>query len=113
MAWEDDIRRIVREEIRAALADVRGMSPSTSEPDLVALGEVRRWVQVSRSTLKRWIADGALPKFGHGRVVRVRLADVRGVLERRAGAVRPATEAAPNLSTDARRILSAVKGGRG
>lgn len=109
MSFEDTIRAIVREEVRAALADLHGV-PAAVEPapDFVALGEVRRWVRIGKTTLKEWINSGRLPKYGEGRLVRVRLAEVRAVLEGRA---KPKPK--PTAGTDdVQRILRSVPGGR-
>lgn len=104
---EGIVRRVVREELRAAGGSPR---PSEPEPDLVKLGEVRRWVQVSRSFLKSRIAAGALPAYGQGRLIRVRLVDVRALLERRP----PRARAASPLTSveNVSRILASVPGGR-
>jgi len=112
MNISDEIRAIVREEIRAALADLRGPLAAAPEPDLIALGEVRHWVQVSKTTLKTWIKAGRLPKYGQGRMLRVKLAEVRAVLESRTTATRPPKAGRTSTSADVQRILASVPGGR-
>lgn len=96
---EQVVRRVVREELdRRPGADPR--------PELVKLAEVRRWVQVSPSTLKKLIREGLLMPVGAGRLKRVRLEDVEAALERRR-APRPV-----EVSADVQRILSSIPGGR-
>lgn len=107
----DEFRLIIREEIRAALAEMRGPVGAAPEPDLVALGEVRHWVQVSKTTLKAWIKSGKLPKYGEGRMLRVKLAEVRAVFEGRTSATRP-PKAGRTTTTDVQRILASIPGGR-
>lgn len=116
MSINDEIRAIVREEVRAAvreaLADLGGLRATEPEPDLAKLGEVKRWVQVSRSTLKRWIADGRLQQHGEGRLTRVKLADVRAALRGEQPVSQQKAEPGAG-SPDARRILASISGGRG
>lgn len=95
------VRRAVRDELRASGPPVA----AEPEPDLVKLGQVKRYVQVSASTLKKWIREGALPKYGRGRVVLVRLADVRAALKRK-------EPKAIQVASDVQRILASVPGGR-
>lgn len=108
MSFEETLRTIVREEVRAALRDHGASATSEPAPELVALGDVKRWVQVSKSTLKEWIRTGKLTRYGEGRIVRVRLDDVRAVLRGRAAA----TPAASNAGADVQRILASLPGGR-
>lgn len=106
MSFEDTLRAIVREVIREELAAAGGARTVEPEPDLVKLSEVRRWVQISKTTLKTWIKAGVLPKYGVGRIVRVKLADVRAVMQRKA-VPPPRNEA----SSDVQRILRSLPGG--
>ncbi len=77
------VRRAVRDEL-SAMAPPGGPAPGEPEPDMVKLGEVRRYIRVSASTLKKWIRSGDLAKYGKGRVALVRLAEVRAALKQRA-----------------------------
>lgn len=88
---EGVVRRVVREELQAAGGPRAAAEP---EPELVKLGEVKRWVQVSRTWLKDRIRARELEAFGRGRMVRVKLADVRALLKRRAA---PAEPVAPSV----------------
>ena len=100
------VRKVVREELERALA----AAPAGAEPDLVPLGDVRQYVQVSKSTLKRWIAAGTLEKHGQGRLTRVKLADVRAALD---GATTSKKQPKGfGVSADAARILKAIEGGK-
>jgi len=94
---EGVVRRVLREELLAVAA------PAAVEPDFVKLSEVARWVQVSRSTLKKWVAAGELASYGKGRLVRVRLAEVRAVLQRRRAGV--ADPEGPSVA----RVLSTLR----
>lgn len=100
---ETVLRRVVREELRAAGGTLAAAEP---EPDLVKLGEVKRWVQVSRTWLKERIKAGELEAFGRGRLLRVRLVDVRALLKRRASpseAIAPSVRAGQILASLHRR----------
>lgn len=102
----DLVRRAVRDELREqAPARVAGVEPA---PDLVKIGQVKRWVQISTSTVKKWIADGHLKKYGKGRVALVNLAEVHAMLVRRAkvAEVAPVDRAGAILSTIGRRRVS-------
>lgn len=102
----DAVRSAVRDELREqAPARVAGAEPA---PDLVKIGQVKRWVQISTSTVKKWIADGDLKKYGKGRVALVRLDDVHAMLVRRAkvAEVAPVDRAGAILSTIGRRRVS-------
>lgn len=96
------IRRAVRDELRDSASTPSVAEP---EPDMVRLGEVKRWVRVSVSTLKAWVKAGKLPKYGQGRVVLVRLNDVRAVLQQRntPRPVDPSDRAGAIISTLGRR----------
>lgn len=74
----DLIRTAVRDELRESAVP----RAAATEPDMVKLGDVRKWVDVSKSTLKAWIKANRLPAYGKGRLLRVKLDDVRACLKR-------------------------------
>jgi hypothetical protein len=73
--FEAEFRRIVREEIRAAIREeleaIR--TPAGSEgPEPITLAEAAAFARhKSAATVKRWIAEGRLSKYGSGRNVTV------------------------------------------
>ncbi len=72
------IREIVREEIRAALAEYRGAS--ADEP--LSYGQAAKVVGYHVSTITKWVGLGLLPAHGRGKGKRVYRADVLKALEK-------------------------------
>lgn len=96
MSLEDTLRAIVREEIRAALADRQ----ESAWAGCVTLAEAAKLVNVSISTLEKWSKEGlAVVKRGHVR--RVDVAQLREFL-----AQRPASKQTP--SDRVKEILASV-----
>jgi excisionase family DNA binding protein len=56
---------------------------------LLTLDDAALELGVSRSTVKRWAASGALPVFRCGRVVRVRESDLRAFVAQRVQRLAP------------------------
>lgn len=69
---EEMVRRIVREELER-------LSRAEEDRFLTVL-DAAEHVSVSVSTVRRWIADGSLPSFGGGRLLRVRRSDLGSCL---------------------------------
>jgi excisionase family DNA binding protein len=69
----DDIRAIVRAEVRAALEDLE----ARRELDPLPIPEAARKLGVSVSTLRRRISAGEVPVVRLGRTVRVDMAAVK------------------------------------
>jgi hypothetical protein len=55
---EDALRRIIREEVRAALADMRAHPAA----ELLTISEAAELARAHRVTVTRWLADGVLPR---------------------------------------------------
>lgn len=90
---EQMFRRVVREELREALA---GGAPSPGA-ELLTYAQAAKFAGVAPATIKKWVGSGRLKAFGSRRSRRVRLEDLRAALEQ---------PAAP--SDQAKRILSSV-----
>jgi excisionase family DNA binding protein len=69
---------------------------------LLTLADVAAELGVSRSTVKRWAASGALPVFRHGRVVRVREHDLRAFVAARVERVSPTSTAPAGVTVKGR-----------
>jgi excisionase family DNA binding protein len=69
---------------------------------LLTLADVADELGVSRSTVKRWTASGALPVFRHGRVVRVREHDLRAFVAARVERVSPGSAAPAGVAVRGR-----------
>ena len=74
-----NIRRIVREEVRGALAEMLD-KPSTAAGDAaseyLSIDEAASIARLHHSTLREWIKDGSLKAYRAGRVYRIRRADL-------------------------------------
>ena len=70
---EAALRALIREEVRAALAEVSGI---TSTDVLLTVHQAASEFSVTPSTLRRWMADGRLRRVGDGRNTRVLRTDV-------------------------------------
>jgi excisionase family DNA binding protein len=73
-----NIRRIVREEVRGALADLlpRHAAQKDSAEGYLSISEAAAIAGMHHSTLREWIKDGSLKAFRAGRVYRIRRADL-------------------------------------
>jgi excisionase family DNA binding protein len=74
-----NIRRIVREEVRSALAEFVEKSPASSTegtPEYLSIDEAAGIARLHHSTLREWIKDGSLKAYRAGRVYRIRRADL-------------------------------------
>ena len=75
-----NIRRIVREEVRAALADTAASSAARtttlSGSEYLSISEAAKIARLHHGTLREWIKDGSLKACRAGRVYRIRRADL-------------------------------------
>jgi hypothetical protein len=68
MSLEDDLRRIVRDEVRAAVAELReALAAPAVNPTLLSVSDVARSCQVRTKTVIAWISSGALTARKAGR----------------------------------------------
>jgi excisionase family DNA binding protein len=94
MSFEDTLRAIVREELRPVVEEIRrALVSSPSDGELVTYARAAQLVGVSVSTIRARIASGALAKYGKGKAVRVRRADVLAMFERGASPAVPRGDA--------------------
>jgi excisionase family DNA binding protein len=74
-----NIRRIVREEVRSALGDLM-QQPSTAPrdggADYLSVEEAAKVARLHHTTIREWIKDGSLTAFRAGRVYRIRRSDL-------------------------------------
>ena len=75
-----NIRRIVREEVRAALAEsaaaFKATTTSISEGEYLSVSEAATIARLHHGTIREWIKDGSLKSCRAGRVYRIRRADL-------------------------------------
>lgn len=72
---EETLRRVVREELRAALAE----TPRAAEDRRVTYSDAASAAGVSVPTIRAWKKAGRLHAFGEGRNTRFSLAEVLAV----------------------------------
>jgi excisionase family DNA binding protein len=95
---ENALRLLIREEMRNALRESAESSVSaTREPaentDYITVKRAASIASVTESTLREWLRTGRLRRYGHGRVVRVRLSELHHLMEHG-----PDASASPNES---------------
>lgn len=73
----EQLRAVVREEIRAALAEHRGGASS----EVLDYSQAAELVGYHVSTITKWVHNGLLPAHGRGKGKRVYRADVLKALE--------------------------------
>ena len=74
-----NIRRIVREEVRGALAEMRdkpSVTSSEAAAEYLSIDEAASIARLHHTTLREWIKDGSLKAYRTGRVYRIRRADL-------------------------------------
>ena len=84
-ALENVIRALVREEVRAAVAEVltRNAAPVVAqEGGYLSISGAAAFAAVHPGTLRRWITTGRLPVRRAGRVYRIARAELEAFLER-------------------------------
>ena len=80
MTFEDTIRQIVREEIRAAIGESSGRGTSSGD-DLITIEEAAVIARRTAATIRGWQDSGKLKRHGQGRHRLVSRAQLRQVLE--------------------------------
>ena len=83
--FENELRRIIREEVRAAIRAERPTSePSSDERVYVSVPEAARIAGVHDQTIRKWIRDGLLGEYRAGaRQLRVKLHELETYLGRK------------------------------
>ena len=82
---EAAIRAMVREEVRAAVAEVltrNAPARAAEEGGYLSIAGAARFASVAPGTLRRWIRTGRLPVRRAGRVYRIARAELEAFLER-------------------------------
>ena len=72
---ESVVRNVVREELRTALGASRPSEYLSLRAAAVRAG-------VSAATVRRWVKDGKVTRYGEGRIVRVKWCDVEAALSK-------------------------------
>jgi excisionase family DNA binding protein len=101
---KDEVRGVVRAELRAALAT----SEHAPEPtQYLAIARAAEIADVQPATVRAWINRGELPGHRAGRLLRVRMSDLRTFLARQGDQ----QETALDLDERARQILDRARSG--
>lgn len=81
---EEVIRTIVREEVRAALAEalIRNAPAKPADGGYLSIVGAAGYASVAPGTLRRWIRSGRLPVRRAGRVYRIARSELDAFLER-------------------------------
>ena len=111
MSLETELRVMLREVVREVVREEMGakLSPSTDlQRELVTYAEAGELVNVSSSTIKRWVAAGRLEAFGEGKLRRVRPEDVRACLAGKRSVSKQKPER-DDVGASVRSILSSIK----
>ncbi len=85
MSMAEEIRAIVREEVRAALrealADVgRALTPVPAEDGYLSVEKAAELAEVHPDTIRGWVKAGRLPRHHAGRELRVRRSELHAFL---------------------------------
>lgn len=72
-SFAEVVRRVVREELRGLSA------PSASPDELLSLPRAAELADVSVATIRRWVSQGLLKRYGSSRAIRVRRDEVLSV----------------------------------
>ncbi len=78
----EGIRRVVREEVRAALHDHGPPSEPIvlAETEYLSVAEAADLARLHHSTIRQWIKEGSLKAYRAGRVYRIRRDDLQAKL---------------------------------
>lgn len=96
-----EVRKVVREEVRAALAETGQKAPAV--PELLTVDEVSARSHHKPKTVRAWISSGALPARLVSRRYLVEPKDLEKFLAARA------PKAAPDVKGEVARLLHAVR----
>lgn len=81
----EESRSLVREELRAALAEVtprNDQSPADPAAEFLPVPGAARTAAVHERTIRRWISEGHLTAYRAGRVYRIRRRELEDYLAR-------------------------------
>jgi excisionase family DNA binding protein len=82
----ENIRRIIREEVRGAIAEMMPKTPPSNDAEdatYLSINEAAKIARLHHGTIREWIKDGSLKAFRTGRVFRIRRADLDERLTRK------------------------------
>jgi len=68
----DEMRTVVREELRSALDEFRTSSPSSASGEFLSVKQAAALAGVCPSTVRGWIRQGHLKRYGTARLPRLR-----------------------------------------
>lgn len=81
MTLEETIRAVVREEIRAALRELRQPAPpATSAEPYLTIAQAAALACVGGTTVRDWLRAGKLNRYGQGKRVLINRAELERLL---------------------------------
>jgi hypothetical protein len=92
------VRLAVREEM-GALREALEQTRPAARGELASVAKASEVADVCPDTLRRWIRKGLLRRYGRGRVVRVRLAELERMLS--AGGTEASNDVSPEDAAEA------------
>jgi excisionase family DNA binding protein len=100
----EEMKRVLREELRAAIEELRATPNAQSE--FLSVKEAAKLTRVSEATVREWMTRG-LTRYGQGHVVRICRAELLLFLSRAAGSEE---EEANDVEEQAIAILGRTRG---
>jgi excisionase family DNA binding protein len=80
VTFDDALRPMIAEMVRAEVARVLAERERTDDEGFMSTTDAARYAGVALGTIRRWIREGKLPEHHAGRHLRVRRADLDGLL---------------------------------
>lgn len=110
MVFENELRRLIREEVARGVRDaVQGQqnaAPPAAE-ELISVNSAAALGGYSTATIRKWLNEGKLKRYGQGRCSRVSRADFLSFLRRMA---MPTKSAEPTDADIDDRAVTLLKG---
>ncbi len=100
----DAVREAVREEVARLVADLKP-AKRVDLPSYLSAEDAAAIADVTPDTVRAWVSEGRLPRYGAGRLIRVRLDDLEAFLRRcgEAGVAEADLDAKANAILERRR----------
>ncbi len=86
MSFEETIRAAVRDEVRLAVREVLApviakLAEAASDGEFLSVSGAAKFLGASRAGVRKWIAEGRLPRYRAGKAIRVRRGDLLAFLQ--------------------------------
>lgn len=104
MSLESEFREMLRDVVRTVVREELGAAATPLQAELLTYDQAAESVNVSASTIKRWVSSKRLKAYGKGKLRRVRGEDVRACFERD-----DVKNEEPNIKASVTSILASVR----